>query len=181
MLGYLVRNWGNFVNLDTMKTLYYSFIRSKLEYASIIWSPMYINSIVDLEGVQRKCLKYMYFRCYGQYPSRGFDHSILTDSLGIELLKLRRERFGLTFLFKILQNSIDSPFLLSKINIRVPRPGLRRNNTFYVTYSRSNVMSRSPINFICNLYDVCCGRCDIYFDRLAVILACHSEQRIGMS
>ncbi|KAK9884932.1 hypothetical protein WA026_009169 [Henosepilachna vigintioctopunctata] len=92
----------------------------------------------------------MYFRCYAQYPSRCFDHSILTDSLGIELLKLRRERFGLTFLFKILHNSIGSPFILSEINIRVPSPGLRRNNTFYFTYSRSNVMSRSPIN--CILY-----------------------------
>ncbi|KAK9886251.1 hypothetical protein WA026_015764 [Henosepilachna vigintioctopunctata] len=122
----------------------------------------------------------MYFSCYGKYPSRGFDHSILTDSLGIELLKLRREPFGLTVLLKILHNSIDSPFQLSKINIRVPRPGLRRNNTFYVTYSKSNVMSRSTINCICNLYDGCCGRCDIYFDRLSVILACHSEQRNGM-
>ncbi|KAK9884781.1 hypothetical protein WA026_009009 [Henosepilachna vigintioctopunctata] len=107
---------------------------------------------------------YMYYRSYGQYPSEGFDHSILNDSLGIDLLKLRRERFDLNFFFKILHNSIDLPFLLNKINIRVPRPGLKRNNTFYVNYSRSNVISRFPINCICNLYDGCCGRGDIYFD-----------------
>ena len=41
MLGFIMRNCKNFNNLQALKILYYSFVRSKLEYGSIIWNPCY--------------------------------------------------------------------------------------------------------------------------------------------
>ena len=79
VLGYCIRNWGSFTDINTLKLIYVSFVRSKLEYASVIWSPIYQNSKTQVESVQRKFLKYMFFKHNGFYPQRGIDHNILLN------------------------------------------------------------------------------------------------------
>jgi hypothetical protein len=61
-LGFLIRSTRNFASLDCIKAIYFLFVRSKLEYASLIFSPIYQNQIYALERVQRKFLKYIYFK-----------------------------------------------------------------------------------------------------------------------
>jgi hypothetical protein len=39
LLGFVVRNSGEFCNLGTWLTLYNAIIRRKLEYASVVWVP----------------------------------------------------------------------------------------------------------------------------------------------
>ena len=39
--GFIVRNCREFINPDTIKLLYFTFVRSKLEYASSVWAPHY--------------------------------------------------------------------------------------------------------------------------------------------
>jgi hypothetical protein len=56
-LGFVSRNGREFSNVDTLKLLYFSYVRSHLEYASIVWSPMYSIQISFLERVQRRFLK----------------------------------------------------------------------------------------------------------------------------
>jgi hypothetical protein len=40
-LGFVIRNSRSFNNTDTVKRLYFAFVRSKLEYASVVWSTGY--------------------------------------------------------------------------------------------------------------------------------------------
>ena len=43
--------------LPTLKTLYEALVRSNLEYASEVWSPMSITLIELIEGVQRRAMR----------------------------------------------------------------------------------------------------------------------------
>ncbi|KAH0811514.1 hypothetical protein GEV33_011277 [Tenebrio molitor] len=55
--GFVLRNGREFSDVDTLKLLYFTYVRSRLEYASIVWSPMYSIHIFSLERVQCRFLK----------------------------------------------------------------------------------------------------------------------------
>lgn len=73
-LGFIIRNSRDFVSVNTLKILYCSFVRSKLEYASLVWCPNYNIHINTLEYIQRRFLKLLYFRSHGAYPPVGYSH-----------------------------------------------------------------------------------------------------------
>lgn len=170
LLGFIVRNCKAFTNITALDTLYFSLIRSKLEYGALIWNPIFNNYISNLENVQRKFLKFLSFRIDGVYPLRGTDHAQLLTRHNFTPLRTRRILISITFLFKLLHNLIDSPFLLSKVNFLVPRPSSRRQLAFYCNLARTNVMLRSPIYNICSIFNEISGLCDIYNLSLKIIL-----------
>jgi len=60
MLGFINRSTNNFKNLYTrLKTLFFSLVRSHLEFGFVVWSPIYSSYIEAIEKVQYKCLKFM--------------------------------------------------------------------------------------------------------------------------
>jgi Reverse transcriptase (RNA-dependent DNA polymerase) len=175
MLGYCVRNWSSFSNIDTLKLIYFTFIRSKLEYATLIWSPQYRTSINYVESVQRKCLKYFYFRLYGIFPERGSDHNILLQLFNIESLSNRRNCVALSTLYGLVNSKIDSSSLLGHINLCVPRIAARQKQTFNFTTPRTNILSKSPIYTMINLYNTFCNSCDVFSDQEGFIIQTYSE------
>ncbi|CAH1108186.1 unnamed protein product [Psylliodes chrysocephalus] len=58
-LGFVIRNGRQFSEPNTLKTIFNAFVRSKLEYASIVWSPGYEVHSQALEKIQRKFVKYL--------------------------------------------------------------------------------------------------------------------------
>lgn len=50
-LGFIIRNSYNFYNSVTLIKLYNTYVRSKLEYASVIWLPYYKTYIDQIEKV----------------------------------------------------------------------------------------------------------------------------------
>ncbi|VEN35101.1 unnamed protein product [Callosobruchus maculatus] len=89
MLGFVIRNGRQF-SISVLKLLYTSYVRSKLEYGVLIWYPYYVTHISQIERVQRKFLKYLYFKKFGVFPERGFDYSILLNEAKIISLNKRR-------------------------------------------------------------------------------------------
>lgn len=80
-IGFYVRNGGCFTDTNTLKLLYVTIIRSKLECACVImWPPIYQLYTSLLESVQVKYIKYTFLRCYEYYNQRGCDNEILLDS-----------------------------------------------------------------------------------------------------
>ncbi|KAL9705438.1 hypothetical protein quinque_008956 [Culex quinquefasciatus] len=54
MLGFLRRNAAGFTDVRVLKTLYFSLVRSVLEYAVPVWAPYYAVHQQKIESIQRR-------------------------------------------------------------------------------------------------------------------------------
>ena len=89
-LGLVIRNSGAFQSKDILKPLYFAYVRSRLEYSSIIFSPIYQVHISALEKIQRRFLKFLGFLEDGTYPLRGIPNDILLRRFNLQSLSCRR-------------------------------------------------------------------------------------------
>ena len=160
-LGFIVRTCACFNNADAIKTLFQAFIRTKLEYCSLIWSTNYANQSISLEKVQRRCLKYMYNVKFGRFPSRGFDQAKLLIHNNMSTLENRRKISAVKFLFKILHGNVDCAELLSHIIFFVPRIQSRYHNMFLCPRAKTNVLINSPAYKMMKLANELDESCDI--------------------
>ena len=170
MLGFLIRNSKYFNNVTTVKLLYYSFIRSKFDYGSIVWSPIYACHIHFVENIQRRFLKYLVYMEDGIYPVRGVDQMQLLSRFNELPLSTRRQIQSIKFLYKLLHNAIDCPFLLNEVSFRVPRIGSRHRADFSLDLARSNIVQQSPIYLMCSSFNTISNICDIYYHNLGFIV-----------
>ena len=161
-LGFIIRMSRDFSNICTLKILYYAFVRSKLEYASLVWNPHYNTHIDALESVQRRFVKLLWFKSDGVYPEVGFPQQELLARFSINSLVTRREYFSLVFLYNIIHNNIHCQDILSQLNFRVPNLNSRSSQTFYLGIPHSNVLKFSPLHTMCNNYNKSCGLFDIF-------------------
>nr|CAH7750893.1 unnamed protein product [Callosobruchus chinensis] len=78
MLGFVIRNPYDFNDIDVIKLLYNTLVRSKLDYASVIWANLPQVYVQTVEKVQNKFLRYLYFKEFGRWPDF---HSVRTTYL----------------------------------------------------------------------------------------------------
>ena len=102
-LGFAIRNSREIQDLEVVKLLLYALVRSRLEYASVIWSPIYQIHCDTVERVQRRMLKYIASRRDGVYPCRGFS---LCQRFEVISLLTRRQYAYVLFLHGILNNTV---------------------------------------------------------------------------
>lgn len=148
MMGFVLRSCSQFTNLKTLKILYCSYVRSILEYSSQLWNPQYDVYINRLELIQRKFMRFLQYKCKTfdtNYEARCKRHHILP-------LEVRRKIADTTLLAKIAQSKIDSSYLLSKLQIRVPHRSVRHQTTFaaprcFTNYRRNSFFIRSVTSF----------------------------------
>ena len=144
-LGFVMRSCKGFRDITTLKRLYCAFVRSRLEYASVVWHPHYVFQQLALERVQRRFLRYISFKSTGVYPGRGADYDQLLHAFGFSALSTRRDFMSSRFLLKIVNGEVDAPALLSRIGFVVPRLNARHSNLFFVPRARTNILLKSPI------------------------------------
>lgn len=164
--GFIVRNCRGFSNVIALKSLFFAYVRSKLEYCSNIWNPHYNIHVARIESLQRKFLKYLVFKIDNTYPERGIEYQLLLDRFNFDSLELRRLLASLTCLFKLVHNVIDCPELLYLINFNVPQFNNRQNLMFYNNQPRTNLLIRSPVYNMCYSFNLICNSCDLFFDSL---------------
>lgn len=169
-LGFVLRNCKNFNNLLVLKTLYFSLVRSRLEYGALVWQPFYENHKQLIERVQRRFLKFLWFKKHHVYPERGFAYNILLVAFDTNSLEFRRVNTGIIFLFKLVHYQIDCEYLLSKLNVHVPGVSTRNHKTFYIQKARTNIMLKSPIVIMCTNFNKICDACDIFSCTYKVLL-----------
>ena len=80
-------------------SLYKSIVRPHLEYASVIWSPLYKKDKITLENIQRRATRLIPAMKGKTYPER-------LKRLGLPTLEYRRERADMVEVYKIM-NDID--------------------------------------------------------------------------
>jgi hypothetical protein len=177
-LGFIFRSCKRFRSESCLRALYFTLVRSKLEYCSIAWSPIYRRGVDALESVQRKFAKYLLFKLIAEFPPRGTPNSVLYDMANLRSLNMRRNDSFLIFLYKIIHGIINSPFLLSQIYFNVPRANLRSGRFFYVPRAVTNILHRSPLYTACTLFNSNCSECDIFVISLGQfkrLITCISE------
>lgn len=112
MLGFIIRSCKEFKEVGTFKLLFTSLVRSKLEYAAIIWRPYYKTHIDTIERIQRRFLKFLFFKTNGVYPMIGYPHQTLLDLFQCVSFEDRINVASLKFFYKIAHNFIDCPDIL---------------------------------------------------------------------
>ncbi|EFA13487.1 putative RNA-directed DNA polymerase from transposon BS-like Protein [Tribolium castaneum] len=162
--GFIYRNCRDFKNLSVMKTLFFSLVRSKLEYGALIWHPIYKIHIDQLENIQRRFLKFLVFIIDGNYPIRGYDQNLLLNRFGLQSLQFRRICIIIKILYNLINNNIDCSWLLNMLNFAVPRLNSRQAMTFYPIARRTNVADKSPIVLMTTLFNNICKDGDINYD-----------------
>lgn len=144
MLGLLYRHTQDFKNPNTIKNLYYTYVRSRLEYCCTVWSPQYDTHAKFLESVQHKFLRILAYKTFRPIEDHNYDG--IMSSYDILSLKTRRDMQDLIFIYKILNNLIYSPELLSKLNLKVKTRQTRSKDTFVLGMNRTNLGEHSPLH-----------------------------------
>lgn len=135
VLGFLKCNTINFSSVSCLRTLYFSLIRSIVEYGVIVWHPYLAKDKLRLDRVQNRFLSYVDFLLKIDHPQR--DYSTLHSSLNIPTLSSCRV-VDFWFIQGLLDGSIDVSDLFSSISFRVPTYPSRHHTLFYIpTHSTS--------------------------------------------
>lgn len=161
-LGFLFRSSREFTNTDTLKILYFAFVRSKLEYASLVWNPYYVTHINNLEKVQRRFVKLLWFKSDGVYPSVGVPQQNLLNRFSMTTLENRRDCYTQIVLYNLIHNKIDCQEFLNRLQFFVPSLNTRIVQTFYLSTPRSNRLKFSPLFSMCHNYNKNCVKFDIF-------------------
>jgi ribonucleases P/MRP protein subunit RPP40 len=85
---------------ETLCRAFVVYIRPLLEYCSQVWSPCYLTDICKLERVQRQFTK----RLKGM---RNLSYGMRLEKLNLETLELRRLKFDLIFVYKIMHGLVS--------------------------------------------------------------------------
>ncbi|XP_022162460.1 uncharacterized protein LOC111028218 [Myzus persicae] len=147
ILGFITRNCKDFNNHNTLKILFMSLVRSKLEYNSTVWSPYLNTQIQCIENVQNRFLRFMSYKCnIIRVPHSSYQP--LLNTFNIQSLANRRKVNDLLFLFKLLNGFFYCPELLSFLNFSVPQVRTRSSiiTTFYINNHKTNYALSAPIN-----------------------------------
>ena len=144
MLNFLYRTCKEISDTQVKKTLYLSWVRSRLEYACQVWSPYTNRNIRALEQVQRKATRFIV----------GKELSYNERLKKLELLPLvyRREILDLIFFYKCFKG-ICKLDISQYVSFRVYTRNLRStdNLTLNVPFSRTEAFKNSYFIRICRL------------------------------
>lgn len=162
MLGFVLRNVKGFRNPKTKILLYYSLVRSILEYCSVIWRPHYSTHILRLERIQKRFLWHLTY-------SSGLSTKILSSyqkrlsHFKICSLENRRRIIDVVFVSKVLTNKTDCPQLLNKLNFRVPTKYPRYTIIpFALPFRRTVLGTNSPVCRLGKLLNEFRGQIDVF-------------------
>lgn len=152
MLGFIKRICKQFKNVRALKSVYFAYVRSYLEYASVVWHPRQLSYINKIESIQKKFLIYALRRSVW----RGRDFRLppyieRCQSIGIE--PLWRRRINL-FVFDLLRNRLKAPALMNRIRLKVPVRTFRSAEFFVIDFHRTDYGQHEPINSILRMFNV---------------------------
>jgi Reverse transcriptase (RNA-dependent DNA polymerase)/Endonuclease-reverse transcriptase len=146
MLGFIRRLSLEFRDPYTLKSLYMSLVRPKLEYASCIWSPFYDVRVGKVERVQRRFIRYA-LRNLGwtdMYDLPPYEDRCAL--LRLETLAKRRSVACIMLIFDILSGRVSSPNLLSVLELNTPRYQTRDSEFLRIGFHRTNYGVHEPMS-----------------------------------
>jgi len=168
ILGFIRRSGSFLQNSNSLKLLFMSLVRSKLEYGSIVWYP-HVNYLSErVENVQNKFLRFLYYKSFSTYPS-FIPYAQLLSLFELTSLSKRREACSLLYMHKLACGVLDDSGLLSQLDFTVPRHNSRCSALFTPRYSRTNLGYYRPINFMTRLYNIYSHKIDLFHYPLKMV------------
>lgn len=165
--AFIRRNLDRHFDQFAKKIVYTSFVRSKLEYASFIWSPNAAIHIARIERIQRKFVKFAlpFFNYHNFYDGPSFANPSYEDKcklISLKTLETRRNISALNFLHGVICGVIDSPELLNLISINVPPRTFRNiSKFFHIDIHRTEYALNEPLNKAMRLFNMHCTKLDL--------------------
>lgn len=124
MLGFIKRNTKDFRNPSTKILLFNALVRSRLEFCSAIWNPVYVVHSTRIESIQRSFSRHLAFTSSGISSRCSYDERL--SFFHLKPLAQRRRMLDLITFQKIVQGISMCPKLLDQIKINVPMMNSRR-------------------------------------------------------
>lgn len=160
MLGFIKRNSKHIMDTKAVCCLYYSLVRSTLEYCSTIWTPKYTIHKSRLEAIQNKFTKYLLYKHH--FPSDGLTYETRLMLCGLKSLEHRRREAMFVFLYKLCNGMIDCDTLLGLLRLKVPLRRTRQHKLFYEGQHRTNYGETAFIDRLVVNYNRFYCDCDIF-------------------
>ncbi|RYE14002.1 MAG: hypothetical protein EOP45_20310 [Sphingobacteriaceae bacterium] len=115
-LGFVKRTLKNKFTIESAKMLYFALVRSKLEFASVVWQPFHDIYVRNIESVQKDfviwSLRAIYQRDENYVLPR---YELRCDFLKIQTLLRRRINDSIFFIYDLLLCNVKSSALRDKI------------------------------------------------------------------
>lgn len=154
MLGFMKRICSNMSNPYALRSVYCAFIRSKLEYACIVWSPFYNVDSNKIESIQKQFVLYA-LRGLGWSRETFVLPSYVSrcQLINIETLSRRRMNLGIFFVYDLLKGFFDAPELANTLRLNATTRTLRTARIFDLDFHSTNFASNEPINRMCSIFN----------------------------
>jgi hypothetical protein len=119
---FVKRRAKEFDNVWATKQIYFTYVRTKLEFGSIIWMPYNDDYIRKFESIQKQfllfALRFLYNPLdYLRLPS--YENRL--KIINLESLQSRRENLSAVFIFNILHSIVNSALLKNNVKINNKR------------------------------------------------------------
>ena len=146
-LLFLVRRLRSSLTSRALALIYTTYIRPKLEYASVVYSSLSQKLSDQLERFQRRVARI----CLGMPLFNPTNHTALLHKLEWSTLSSRRQVSRLVFAHRLLNRNVP-PHLITLIPPRPSRPSqmLRHSRVFSLPTVRTSRQRDSPINLSCH-------------------------------
>lgn len=151
-MGFIIRQGVNFRKTETLIMLYNSLVRSRLENNVIIWNPFHVTYQDALERIQKRFLRYLFYRCFNFF-TYTIPYDELLELFGFMRLEQRRTVACLVFLYKLVRGLVDDPASLAALSYRVPAFNSRSNQLFSLPYCRTTAHASSPLYRVMRSYN----------------------------
>lgn len=147
MLGYLIRTCRDFRNVNAIKTVYYAYVRSHLEYCSQIWNPSQSNHTQLLEKIQRKFTRFLFNKGLLCSSITEFHYLPILQHLNFRSLSSRRDCSDLILLLKIASGRFRDIHLAEYIRTPSTIRELRNSRSLISLINRPSTLNRCVEKF----------------------------------